>query len=269
MVSKRAKRNIMNGVFLTMFSVSLGVLIALVAPYFGNIAQVKSVQQEFISEVTVDAENPYPVIDWDELLACNSDVVAWVYVPGTSINYPIVKAPRSDPDFYLTHNIEKNYNFAGTPYLDAECEADLSSYNSVVSGHSLINESMFSPFKEYSDWDFFDEHRNIYLLTPKADLKLRAEAVNVGNGDALVKRVLFSDYEDFLAYWRSQKAQSAIVADGAPKFPCRTFCFVTCSYQTSNSRTLVYAVAEDERLESANDVDGEDGNISEKIVDGS
>ena len=66
-------------------------------------------------------------VDWDKLLATNADVYAWIRVPGTNIDYPILQASTGkDDDFYLHHDIKKNYSFAGCIYTRRANRKDLS-----------------------------------------------------------------------------------------------------------------------------------------------
>ena len=222
--------------------ISLGVTLAIAVPYFADEAGLDELQDTYAQTAEGDEDSPYPSINWDALLENNPDTVGWVYVPGTNINYPIVAASTDSPSFYLRHDFGGDWSAAGTPYLDAGCNRDFSSFNSIIFGHHLINDTMFSDFANYASEDFFDEHRTIYLLTPRKNLELKAVAVNIVDGNTEEKKLSFADSGEYAEYWRSQLSASELVSEDAPSLPTRSFCFVTCSYQTSNARTLVYAV---------------------------
>ena len=211
----------------------------MLAPYF----QAERGMDDLRIAVTEDAEGEdFPVIDWDKLQRENPDICGWVVVPGTGIDYPIVAAPQDDPDYYLHRDLEGNESVAGVPYLDAACERDWSSKLSAVYGHHLINDGMFSPLAKYSNEDFFNKHRTIYLLTPLESMRLTLVAANVVDADVEQLRLKFTDDADFHQYWRQLLKESEVVADDAPKTPEQVFTFSTCSYETSNSRTLAFAV---------------------------
>lgn len=224
--------------------ISLGIMIAVAVPYLSDEAEMGQLQDAYTQPAEESA--PYPTIDWESLSQDNPDAVGWIYVPGTNIDYPVVAAPQEDPTHYLRHNLSGTWSPAGTPYLDSGCNRDFTSFNSVIFGHHLINDTMLSAFANYVDEAYFNAHRTIYLLTPNEVLTLRVVAANVIDGYSEEKRVLFSDRNSYLDYWRSQLSESEVVAYDAPQSPTRDFCFVTCSYQTPNARTLVYAVVEDE-----------------------
>lgn len=87
----------------------------------------------------------------------NEDVVAYLQVTGTKINYPVVQA--KDNDFYLRRGIDKKYSFPGIPYLDYRNNADLEDQNTIIYGH-MINigtQSMFGYFQDFLDQDFTDQ----------------------------------------------------------------------------------------------------------------
>lgn len=208
----------------------------MLAPYF----QAERSMDELRAAVTESAEGEdFPVIDWDKLQRENPDICGWIVVPGTGIDYPIVAAPKDDPDYYLHRDVDGNESVAGVPYLDAACERDWSSKLSAVYGHHLINDGMFSPLAKYSNESFFNKHRTIFLLTPQESMLLTVVAANVVDADTERLRLKFTDDADFHKYWRKLFKESEVVAGDAPKAPDQVFTLMTCSYQTDSSRTLV------------------------------
>ena len=66
--------------------------------------------QETATESAGGRESEFPTVDWDYWKSVNGDVIGWITVPGTDINHPILQAHASDPDYYLHHDIYRNYN---------------------------------------------------------------------------------------------------------------------------------------------------------------
>ncbi|MBQ6494864.1 MAG: class B sortase [Bacilli bacterium] len=107
-----------------------------------------------------DKDNPYwyyvkfPLIDVDisSLKKINSDVIGWVNVNNTNINYPFVQT--NDNDYYLNHSIDKSSNEAGWIFLDYRNRDDLSNRNSILYAHSRLDKSMFGSLSRVlkSDW---------------------------------------------------------------------------------------------------------------------
>ena len=104
-------------------------------------------------------------IDFASLKSVNDDVVGWIYVEAVpDINYPIVHG--KDNETYLHRTYEKNYNFAGTIFVDYENKGDFSDCNTIVYGHNMKNGSMFNNIKSYTDQSFADEHPYVYIYLP-------------------------------------------------------------------------------------------------------
>lgn len=99
-----------------------------------------------------EADDGFPVVDWEYWLSVNPDIAAWVSVPGTDIDYPVVQASAADPTFYLDHDVYRGWNPYGCPYLDAGCaERGIDSPLALMLAHHMNDGSMFSAFASYSD----------------------------------------------------------------------------------------------------------------------
>lgn len=98
-----------------------------------------------------------------EVFAQNDDLIGWISIPGTRIDYPVMQT-KDDPDFYLKHAFDKSYSNYGVPYAAENCDADISD-NMVLYGHHMNNGSMFSDLCKYADEDFYREHKTIYFDT--------------------------------------------------------------------------------------------------------
>ncbi len=114
-------------------------------------------------ELPEEEEQPLEV-DFDALRQLNGDVVAWLYVPGTRINYPVVQG--HDNNYYLYRLLDGTWNDNGTLFLDYRCRADFSDENSIIYGHHMRSGTMFATLTKYKDQSFYDEHPFLYLTTP-------------------------------------------------------------------------------------------------------
>lgn len=102
-------------------------------------------------------------IDWDYLKSINENIIGWIEIKGTNINYPILK--DNDNLYYLKHSYNKKYNSNGSIFtLDNKpFEID----ETLIYGHNMRNnKSMFSQLGNYLDKDFLYSHRNIKIYTP-------------------------------------------------------------------------------------------------------
>ena len=165
-------------------------------------------------------------------------------MPGTNIDAPICQARPDDPERYLQTAYDGSPSRAGCPYLDATCEEKgFGSAMPIVLGHSLLDGSMLTDFKEMSDEAYADEHSEIMLMSPEGNRMLEVACAKVVDADVAQKVTGVKD-ASAAADLLSAEEQDADVVRMPPKQAEQVFLFVTCSYQTGNSRTLVYAVQE-------------------------
>jgi len=176
-------------------------------------------------------------IDWDALPA---SVVAWVRVPGTTVDYPIVQGRQESPDFYLTHDASGERSAWGAPYIDAGCAQGAGSPLVIVYGHHMSDGTMFAPLAQYSSRDFAEGHRTIRVFTREKTIELEVFAVDVVDANSEGKRTDFADAAELDAYLGDKLSRCEVVLE-EPADVEQAWAFVTCSYQTSNSRTVVYA----------------------------
>lgn len=192
--------------------------------------------------------NEQNAINWQGLLNLNSDVIGWLSVPGTRIDYPLVQAKESAPQYYLDHDIAQQESPYGCPYLEASAanQGGLETCFPIVYGHHLINGHMFSDFAKFSNTAYARNHATIILETPDETIELRAIAANIVDANEELIQTSFSDPEEFDRYIRARLAESEVILEQVAPAPYeQVFCFVTCSYGSDNERTLVYAVPND------------------------
>lgn len=179
-------------------------------------------------------------VDWDALYATNPDIVAWVYVPGTVINYPVAKS--SDNDYYLHHNFDGSYSSSGTIFLDYENAADFSDQQVLLYGHHMNDGSMFACLVDFDDQGFFDEHRTVIIATPTMNYRLDTAYVFVCSGDAQIRSINYQSdalFHDALHEYYDNCMASA--SSFNPDTAKQVIQLVTCSYETNDSRTVLTA----------------------------
>lgn len=234
-----------------------GLCVAVLVTTFGVLwalheraASVEPSPQGASSEAPASDEYGFPAVDWDYWLAVNPDVVGWITIPGTPVNYPIVQGPADDPDFYLTHDIYRKVNYMGCIYLDAGCAETglLSSRNAVLFGHhmGMGDTSMFNAVASYTDAAFAKSHARVLLQTPDAKRVYELQAVDCINGRSALKRTSFENGADFAQWYGERFSASRVkLAEDADVSQVLTLC--TCSYNfwPDNERTIVYAAPAD------------------------
>ena len=158
-------------------------------------------QQEssrLLQELPADAPQRITV-DWDALLQRNGDVIGWVYIPAVEISYPILKT--QDNDYYLHRDIDGNYLYAGSIFLDASCDADFKGYNTILYGHNMRDGSMFARIKEFRDPETLHNCRYFWILTPSGDLLYEICSIHTtapGSDSYLLRFDNSASYENWL-----------------------------------------------------------------------
>ena len=97
--------------------------------------------------------------------------MGWIYVEAVpDINYPIVHG--KDNETYLHRTYEKNYNFAGTIFVDYENKGDFSDCNTIVYGHNMKNGSMFAQLKKFTqDEETYKKSKYFWIFTPEKNYR--------------------------------------------------------------------------------------------------
>ena len=129
--------------------------------------ETKTAQESTAAEKEEETEEPFrlTVPDFSYLQSLNSDVIGWIQIPGTKINYPIVQG--SDNEFYLTHTISGEENTSGAIFMDAAISDGFGDKNPIIYGHNLKSGAMFSRLNRYSRQSFWNANRYIYITTPE------------------------------------------------------------------------------------------------------
>ena len=101
---------------------------------------------------------------FEELLAINQDVCAWVMVDNTNIDYPVLQGSTNLT--YINRDVYGNFALAGSIFLDTRNERDFSDAYSLLYGHHMENSGMFGDLDLYKEQSFFDENSTGMLILP-------------------------------------------------------------------------------------------------------
>lgn len=141
-------------------------------------------------------------IDFEELKKTNADIYAWIHVPDTNINYPIVQSPTDDA-YYLDHTIEGKAGYPGSIYTEKVNAKDFSDFNTVIYGHDMKDGSMFKDLHKYEDSEFFDKHSKITIYTETEHKTYEVFAAVVYNDNHIMYTYDNENVEDRKAFLRS------------------------------------------------------------------
>lgn len=250
----RAKNPRKGGVWRVVFIISIAVFVCALAALGAIGYQYWSQQNAYsnleeYAEVDV-AENANLAlsdlkVDWNALQAINPDIVAWIYVPGTPINYPVVQG--SDNEEYLHKAFDGSTGWlasAGTIFLDASNSSDLSDQNNALYGHHMNDGSMFASLAGFEDQATFDSHRDIYVLTPQGNYRLKTFALVKTTGSDAIVQTSFSGDASYQAYVQDKLNRSVVSQKGDVLSAAdikQSMLFSTCEYSQNDGRAVLFA----------------------------
>lgn len=187
------------------------------------------------------------ILKLEELNNQYEDVVAWLDIPGTSINYPVVQA--EDNIYYLDHTYKKTYSARGSIFLDKDISFESPSDNFLIYGHRSKSGEMFEGLLEYENESFYQTHKIINFSTLKEEAEYEILAVfrsKVYNkSDTNVFRYYFfinakneTEYNDFVA---NAKKASLYDTGVNASYGEQLLTLSTCAYHTEDGRFVVVA----------------------------
>ncbi len=132
--------------------------------------RIKKEYQNIRTEVLTKVGNDKNIINWNKLKNVNENVAAWITVPGTEVDYPVVMA--KDNEYYLSHDISGNSSQYGAIFFDARYSyiSPFKASNLILYGHNMGHWTnvMFGDLEKYKSKEFYDKHNRIILYTRKA-----------------------------------------------------------------------------------------------------
>lgn len=103
-------------------------------------------------------------VDFDALKKLNPEIIAWIRIPNTKIDYPVVQG--TDNEYYLKHTFKKTEHVAGSIFLDKDNSPDFSNRKSILYGHNMKDGSMFQGLHKYENGQYLETHNKVFLYLP-------------------------------------------------------------------------------------------------------
>ena len=115
---------------------------------------------------TTEIELPENPVNFSKQMALNDEIYAWIYVPNTNVNYPILQS-RVDDLYYLRRGLDKEYDISGVVFTQSHNKRDFSDPVTLVYGHNMTEYgTMFATLHNFENEDFFEENDTFYIFTP-------------------------------------------------------------------------------------------------------
>ncbi len=120
----------------------------------------QSADDSLLSQLGISV--PQKEFDWNELHAVNPDIYAWITIPGTNIDYPILQN-ATDDEYYLRYNMNGTKGYPGCIYTEKINSKDFTDFDTVVYGHNMRNDTMFATLHYFEDSAFFANCPYVYV----------------------------------------------------------------------------------------------------------
>ena len=245
-------KNFLYSLFMELFGIAGLTSIAFLLMY-----AAQSIQQAHLYSdlAAVRTQNKQPEISLQSsvqqsnrnLYLENADMVGWIQIEGTGIDYPVMQTP-ADPNYYLKHDFEKHYTDYGCPFMQADCDALCPSDNLIIYGHNMKDGSMFADLAKYRSKDFWQSHKTVWFDTALGSCAYEIFAVihttvqaDAANAFPFYRFVDAAAPEDFAAYVSACKARALYDTVIFAEYGDKLLTLSTCDNITDNGRLLVIA----------------------------
>lgn len=200
-------------------------------------------------EIDVPIETkPERIVKFEELQKENSDIVAWLQIEDTNINYPVLKG--KDNSYYMTHNYKKEYTIDGSLFLDKDYDWTLPSTNLLIYGHNNRgSNTMFADLMKYKNEDFYNTHKTIRLTTNGEDAEYEIISVFLSRVYYKSEKDVFRYYyfinaeneQEFNEYVQNSKEASLYNIEATAEYGDQLLTLSTCEYSQEDGRLAVVA----------------------------
>lgn len=186
----------------------------------------------------------YPEVDFEALLDINQDVVGWICIEDTKVNYPILQG--YDNRHYVSSLIDGTYNNAGSIFMDFRNQPDFSDRHTIIYGHNLKNGAMFADITKYRNQDYYDAHPVGMIVTPEKQFRFEIVAGYVASLAESSWQLEFVNDADALQWLEAAMERSPFESRVKPEPGDRMITLSTCTYEFSDARFVLVGILMEE-----------------------
>lgn len=228
-------RKILILIFVGIFIFSAYNLYKIFNQYKENKDSYKEINEIVIKE---DEEVEIKNEEYEALKEINEDYLFWLYIPGTNINYPVVKAENNEE--YLYKNFKGEENKGGCLFVDSRNVSEEDD-NIIIHGHNMKDKSMFGTLSKLLNSEYLNENKKIYIYLENKVLEYEIFSVYVNNGDFDPYQPNFNTDEEFNEYISNVRSKSFYNFDYIEDNKRNILTLSTCTNATGEERTIVNA----------------------------
>ena len=174
-----------------------------------------------------------------ELFARNHDLVGWLTISDTRIDYPVVRA--LDNEYYMDRDFDRNKTRAGSIFMDYRNTGTGADQHTIIYGHHTRDGTMFTDLLKFGRQDFYDQHRVITLKTLFGEAHYKVFATYTTKADPSYIRTRF-DSQSFAAFMTQIEEKSNFAWDTDVAFGDKLLTLTTCAYDFDEARFVLHAV---------------------------
>ena len=189
-------------------------------------------------------EDKEDTIDMQSLYSINNDIIGWIKIDDTQINYPVMQT-KDRPNYYLRKDFYNNYSQWGTPYLSENCDIKTSD-NLIIYGHHIKNYKMFGELEKYKEKKYYESHKIIKFYT--MDKSEEYEIIFVftttvydNKGFKYYQYFNLKSKNEFDTFINKCKELSIYNTNKAVEYGDKFITLSTCEYSRTNGRLVIVA----------------------------
>ena len=205
--------------------------------------EVPEVQEYQWVVAPVEEEDPHiqtlAELDLEALREVNPDVVGWILIPDTVINYPLMQG--TDNEYYLKRTWEGKKNVVGSIFLEHLSNLDLTDFNTIVYGHNMNNGSMFASLRKYRKQEYWEKHPYVYIRSDQGVYRYEIFSSYLAKVDSNTYGLAFPSEESRFAFLNNALVDSVIQTGVKPETTDRVLTLSTCSGSGYSTRWVVHA----------------------------
>lgn len=193
-------------------------------------------------ETSTKQENVEDEINIEELYNINNDLVGWLKIENTSIDYPVMQT-KNRPNYYLRRNFYKEYSIMGTPYIAEQCDLNKSD-NLIIYGHHINGNKMFGELEKYKKEAFYKNNSIIKFYTKDEiqEYKIISVFKTVAHtGFEYYKYYNFKNESEFNTFIEKCKKLAFYNIEDTASYGDKLITLSTCEYSQENGRLVVIA----------------------------
>ena len=200
-----------------------------------------------IDETQITEIKTERMLQLEKLKKQNNDIVGWLEIPNTKINYPVLQT--TDNEYYMTHTYKKEYSKDGSIFLDKDYNWDVPSSNLLIYGHNNKNGNMFQELLKYEDESYYKEHPTIKFTTVNEDCTYEIIAVFKSRVYYKSEKNVFRYYyfinaeneEEYNNYVEESKKASLYDTGKTAEYGEQLLTLSTCEYSQEDGRFVIVA----------------------------